>query len=174
MTKVLIIDTSIFCVWLEVPGKTTCGSANDFWDKARVDRLLEAEIQSGTDLILPLAAIIETGNHIAQASSRRYEMAQALAKIVIDAANSQTPWGAFTAQSHLWTSDNLQRLATEWSTQLAIQEVSMGDATIKILAEYYADLPGCRVEIFTGDSGLKAYEPVSPGDIPKRRSQRSS
>ncbi len=174
MTKVLIIDTSILCVWLEVPGKTTCGSTSDLWDKARVHRLLEAEIQSGTDLILPLAAIIETGNHIAQSSSRRYEMAQILSEIIVKAADSQSPWGAFTAQSSLWTSEKLKQLATEWATKLAVQEVSMGDATIKILAEYYADLPGCRVEIFTGDSGLKAYEPIPPVDIPKRRSQRRS
>ena len=26
MRKVLILDTSILCVWLKVPGKETCGS----------------------------------------------------------------------------------------------------------------------------------------------------
>ncbi len=29
MKKVLIIDTSILCVWLEVPGKDSCGPKDD-------------------------------------------------------------------------------------------------------------------------------------------------
>ena len=28
MKKVLVIDTSVLCVWLKVPGKETCGSSN--------------------------------------------------------------------------------------------------------------------------------------------------
>ena len=33
MKKVLIIDTSIFCVYLGVPGKETCGSKGNKWNK---------------------------------------------------------------------------------------------------------------------------------------------
>jgi hypothetical protein len=172
MQKVLLMDTSILCVWLEVPGKTTCGATSDKWDKARVDQLLESEIKAGTNLILPLAAIIETGNHIAQANSRRYEMARALAQIIISAADAKSPWGAFTEQSALWETEKLRQLATQWASELAMGGTSIGDATIKVLAEYYAEIPGCRVEILTGDSGLKAYEPMPPVKIPRRRSQR--
>ncbi|HEY9895136.1 MAG TPA: hypothetical protein V6D34_06960, partial [Candidatus Sericytochromatia bacterium] len=82
MQRVLIIDTSILCVWLQVPGKTMCGSDAEQWDKKRVGQELEKEIQAGTTLVLPLATIIETGNHISQAVSQRYETAQALAKIM--------------------------------------------------------------------------------------------
>ena len=28
MRKVLVIDTSVLCVWLKVPGKETCGPSN--------------------------------------------------------------------------------------------------------------------------------------------------
>ncbi len=28
MKKVLVVDTSVLCVWLKVPGKETCGSSN--------------------------------------------------------------------------------------------------------------------------------------------------
>lgn len=31
MRKVLIIDTSILCVWLQVAGMETCGPNNDRW-----------------------------------------------------------------------------------------------------------------------------------------------
>ncbi len=33
MKKVLILDTSILCVWLDVPGMDTCGPDDDKWDK---------------------------------------------------------------------------------------------------------------------------------------------
>ena len=44
----------------------------------------------------------------------------------------------------------------------------MGDATIKIVAEYYGKA-GMTVEIITGDAGLKAYETIAPVLIPRRR-----
>jgi hypothetical protein len=39
------------------------------------------EIDEGTILVLPLATIIETGNHIAQSPNLRYEKAQELAQL---------------------------------------------------------------------------------------------
>ncbi len=167
MRKVLIIDTSILCVWLQVPGKTTCGSGSSQWNKNRVDQLLQIEIQAGTTLVLPLATILETGNHIAQASSSRYETAQALAKLMAEAADEKTPWAAFTDQSVLWEAEGLKILAAEWP-ELAAQRISIGDATIKTVAEHYAR-SGYQVEIFTGDAGLKAYQPTTPTKPPRRR-----
>ena len=70
----------------------------------------------------------------------------------------------------LWNSEQLKQLATEWPT-LASRKISIGDATIKTVAEYYAKTSSTfQVEIFTGDGGLKAYEPVTPA--PRRRSSR--
>ena len=46
--------------------------------------------------------------------------------------------------------------------------VSLGDATIKDVAEYYAQMNN-EVEILTGDSGLKSYEPVAKKIVPRRR-----
>lgn len=167
MRKVLIIDTTILCVYLEVPGKDTCGTDNDKWNKERVDQLLRKEEKESTTFVLPLAAIIETGNHITQASLKRYEMAQALAEIMAKAADATTPWAAFTHQSGLWEAEELKKLAAEWST-LAAQKISIGDVTIKTVAEYYSKI-GSQVEILTGDNGLKAYQPITPVPIPRRR-----
>ncbi|HAA27437.1 MAG TPA: hypothetical protein DCE56_06820 [Cyanobacteria bacterium UBA8553] len=169
MRKVLIIDTSILCVYLGVPGKDTCGSDKNKWDKKRVDDLLQKEAQESTTFVLPLAAIVETGNHIAQASSKRYEMAQTLAEIMAKAADEKTPWAAFTDQSVLWEAQGLKNLAAQWPN-LAVQKISIGDATIKTVAEYYAKI-GFQVEILTGDDGLKAYQPTTP--VPKPRRRRS-
>ncbi|MBD2046884.1 hypothetical protein H6F78_14970 [Coleofasciculus sp. FACHB-64] len=167
MRKVLIIDTSILCVWLKIPKMETCGAAPNQWNFERVDRLIEEERSKSTTLVLPLATILETGNHIAQAGSRRYETAQALAKIMTEAADEKSPWAAFTDQSVLWEAEGLKKLASEWPA-LATQKISIGDATIKTVAEYY-DKMGFEVDILTGDKGLKAYQSTTPAPVPRRR-----
>lgn len=167
MKKVLIIDTSILCVWLKIDKMDTCGSDNDKWDFARIDKLIKEEEAKNTTLVLPLATILETGNHIAQAALRRYETAQALAKIITAAADGTTPWAAFTQQSVLWETEDLKKLANEWPP-LAAQQISIGDATIKTVAEYYAKM-GYQVEILTADAGLKSYQPPTPVQTPRRR-----
>lgn len=165
--KVLILDTSVLCCWLEVPGKEEAGPVNDRWDHARIDELIRNERQHDSTFVLPMATLIETGNHIAQAPVNRFELATALAEHLLDAADATTPWAAFTEQSSLWESKNLRLLASNWPV-LAAGGLSIGDATIKDVAEYYASA-GCTVEILTGDQGLKAYEPAKPVLIPRRR-----
>lgn len=167
--KVLIFDTSMLCVWLSVPGKETCGTQDDLWDKKRVDRKLEKEQKLNTIFVLPLAAIIETGNHIAQARSSRYELAQEFAHLMTKAANEESPWAAFVDQSKLWTAENLMELAQEW-IPLAPRKISLGDVAIKTVADFYHKL-GSPVEILTGDAELKAYEPIAPAPRRRRSSQ---
>ncbi|AFZ23892.1 hypothetical protein Cylst_1614 [Cylindrospermum stagnale PCC 7417] len=168
MRKVLIIDTSILGVYLGVPRKETCGSDDDKWDKQKVDARFLEEEQNGTTFILPLATIIETGNHIAQGALKRYEIAQTFANILVKVAEGEIPWAVFTTQlDELWSAEKLKELALEWPT-LASRNISIGDATIKSVAEYYAE-SGFEVEILTGDEGLKAYQPVTSPPIPRRR-----
>ena len=170
MRKVLILDTSMLCVWLGVPGKETCGPPRDSWDRARVTRLLKKEEREGTTFVLPLASIIETGNHIAQAPRLRYEKAQELGKLMEQAADERSPWAPFTKQAELWSPEALKRLAREWP-QKAAESSSLGDATIAAVAALYDSLR-FRVEILTGDAGLKAQEPAKPRLVPRRRQAR--
>jgi len=167
--KVLIIDTSILCVWLDVPGMDHCGPDNDVWNRERLNQKIKSENQAQTTFVLPLATIIETGNHISQAPHSRRERGQALAELMRLSAQERTPWAAFSEQSTLWSSEKLIRLADTWPP-LADQKVSLGDATIKDVAEYYAQM-SFEVEILTGDQGLKAYEPTSPSLKPRRRAR---
>lgn len=165
--RVLILDTSVLCCWLQVPGKEEAGPVNDRWNHDRINVLLEQERAKNSTFVLPIATLIETGNHIAQAPSHRFERASNLASYLREAADAQSPWAAFTDQSPLWQAENLRTLAESWPP-LANGGTSIGDATIKDVAEYYAKA-GYFVEILTGDAGLKAYEPVLPVAIPRRR-----
>lgn len=166
--RVLILDTSVLLCWLQVPGKETAGPDEDRWDHARIAVLVEAETGKGSTFVLPIASLIETGNHISQAADNsRYERAGRLAAYLRGAADAESPWAAFTDQSALWQPDQLRRLADEWPA-LAAGGLSIGDATIKDVAEHYARA-SYHVEILTGDAGLKAYEPVVPVMVPRRR-----
>jgi len=170
MRKVLVIDTSILCVWLRVPNMDRCGPDGDFWDFDRINQKIEQEIQTESTLVLPLATIIETGNHISQASHNRKEVAQALAGIIRKTADAKTPWAAFSDQSSLWSGEALKKLANCWPN-LAAKKLSIGDATIKEVADYYSQAR-YEVEILTGDSGLKAYQPVQALEEPRRRKRK--
>lgn len=161
------MDTSIICVWLKVPGKETCGTGQNSWDFDKVNAKIEDELASTTTFVLPLASIIETGNHISQCQGDRYSVAQSFADLIRKTAKNETPWAAFTVQSDLWSVEKLEQLADTWPS-LAASRISLGDATIKDVAEYYKE-QGQTVEIFTGDQGLKAYEPIAAPIQPRRR-----
>jgi hypothetical protein len=114
-----------------------------------------------------LAVLIETGNHIAQCSGDRFGLAGQLAQLLINAVNGSNPWVPFAGQDELWERDGLLRLAAAWP-QLATGGTSIADATIKDVAEFYAEA-GFAVEIVTGDEGLRAYTPTVAAARPRRR-----
>ena len=163
--RVIIFDTSVLCCLLRVPTKDTCGPQEDQWNHKRVSEVIEEE--EGSTFVLPLASIIETGNHISQAPGDRFTPATALARLINASAEAVTPWAAFTDQADLWSPPHLGRLAETWPN-VAIGGTSIGDATIRDVAEYYARA-GFDVEILTGDAGLKAYQPASTLRVPRRR-----
>lgn len=165
--NVLILDTSILCVWLKVSGKETCGSGASCIDFAKVEKEIQSAEEMNYTLVLPLATIIETGNHIAQSPQWRHERATQLGDLMVNAANESTPWAAFSDQQTLWSADGLKNLAATWPA-LAAKKLSIGDATIAEVADYYAKM-GYIVEIFTGDKGLKKHHLITATPQPRRR-----
>lgn len=168
--RVLVIDTSVLCCWLRVPGKDTAGPRDNLWTHERIDQLLQKAPKEGATLVLPLAVLIETGNHIAQCNGDRYALAGLLARLLTDAVNGNSPWVPFAGQDELWEREGLLKLADTWPA-LAARKISIGDATIKDVAEFYAE-SGLQVEIITGDEGLAAYTPAAPVMQPRRRGGR--
>jgi len=168
MRKIIVFDTSIYCVWLNIPGFGNCGHDDDLWDFQRIDDKISEEIENDSTLVLPLATIIETGNHLSQCNGDRYTLAQHFCELLRKSVDNENPWAAFSEQGDLWNDESLRALATNWP-ELAVQRISLGDATIKDVAEYYSKI-GYEVEILTCDQGLKAYEPERESRlIPRRR-----
>jgi hypothetical protein len=86
MSAVVIIDTSIFLNVLDVP------SFNQ--DRRAVFQDFQNYIQDGANILLPMAAIFETGNHIAQLSNggNRRRFAAKFADQVKKALSGDAPW----------------------------------------------------------------------------------
>jgi hypothetical protein len=118
-------------------------------------------------LVLPIASLIETGNHISHGDTLRFEKAKELGKIIKNTADERSPWAAFNNQDTLWSREELKKIADEWPSEAA-KKLSIGDFTIKNVAEFYARM-GHDVEIVTGDAGLKQYQPAKPALIPRRK-----
>ena len=167
MKKVLMIDTSFMCVWLQVPGMETCGPDDNRWDYKRVDTVIKKEINENATLILPWATIIETGNHIAQANGSKYKVIGQFVDYIFEALDGNRPWAAFMGQSGLLEKDALRNTLDRWR-ETAIGGQSLGDALIVDVAKYY-EAYAAEVVILTGDEGLKAYEPSPKRMIPRRR-----
>lgn len=163
----MIIDTSILCVWLQVCGMEKCGSGENEITYQSVSEKIDSEKADGTIFVLPLATIIETGNHITHAKGDIYNTVEAFVNLIKASANNDSPWAAFTEQSSLWDANSLIMLANKWK-ETAVSHQSLGDASIVEVAKYYKE-SGFDVEIFTGDNGLKAYEPEAGTPQPRRR-----
>ncbi|MDD3270283.1 MAG: hypothetical protein PHX14_13275 [Syntrophomonadaceae bacterium] len=172
-SKVIIIDTSIMCCWLNVCGKETCGPDHDQWDKARVMEYINNETDKEATLVLPFPVIIETGNHIAQAADRRYECAVEFVEVINKAVDEDSPWAAFSRQKSLWDNKKLKELVEVWPEFVKQQKgknLSMGDLMIKSVADFYS-ATGSEVVILTGDQGLIIHQNVDikGTNVPRRR-----
>lgn len=168
--KIVVIDTSILCSWLNVPGKETCGPDNDRWDCKRVTDTIESLKAEGAKFVMPLAVIIEAGNHIAQCSGhQKHSVVRRFVNLIHATLDSEEPWIAFTEQTILWSAESLSALIDRWQ-DFALSNHSLGDASIVDVANHYARF-GREVEIFTADAGLKAHQPQPTGRIlpPPRR-----
>ena len=156
--KILIIDTSILCVYLKVPQMEECGKDGDKWNYDRVSQKIVEEGRHNTRFVLPLATIIETGNHIAHTSGdNNYKLVNDFADLVEKTIDEETPWIAFSRQAELLQGENLRYLLSKWRKSSIVESQSLGDASIADVANEFLKM-GKDVEIFTGDSGLKNYE----------------
>lgn len=165
--KVAIIDTSLMCCWLKVPGRQTAGSAPDLWDYDRSSTAIDAALADGYQLVFPLTTLIETGNFVANASEHRHEAATRLSQTLLSALKGNQPWTPFADQVSMLGASTLIDMCHNWPVAAA-RKVSMGDYLITRVADYYS-LTGMMVMILSSDAALRAHVPQAPKKLPRRR-----
>lgn len=145
---VAIVDTSIFCEFLNLPNM----------NNSREDVLNQFEklVDNETSFLLPLATIYETGNHIAQLSGgrNRRRFAQRFIEQVSKAFNGDAPWQVIRVPQ-------LEEIGS-WLNEFpdkSMQGVSMGDLSIIKEWELAKKRTPClRVFIWSLDKHLMGYD----------------
>lgn len=84
--SICLIDTSVFCNIVDVPGRNQ--------QRREVLARLKTMAKDRTVLLLPLVAIMETGNHIGQLADggRRHQVAERFVEQVEAALDGKAPW----------------------------------------------------------------------------------
>lgn len=155
MPEVRFVDTSILLEILNVPGKSQAHAAvHD-----ELMRLAEAGVQ----LVLPIATIIETGNHIVQVAdgNARRRCAAAFCALLEATAEGGLPW---VLHSVAWD-ERMLRLLCEGPGQVgsfvelaAAAALGTGDLAIIAESELYATrTANVDVRVWTHDETLHAY-----------------
>lgn len=148
----------------------TCGKAPEVYTYEDVKVEIDMEADAGSELLLPLATIIETGNHIAQLKNNRRPYAEAFTDIIRASVNDENPWTAFSTQIKLWNDINLLALADKF-VEYCERGLGIGDTTIVDVANFYY-AARYNVKIFTGDMGLKSYQPIPREDSLSREKKK--
>jgi hypothetical protein len=127
--KFTIIDTSVLCEFLEVPGM--CSNPKD------VQLELRIRAESGERFVVPIASVIETGNHIAQIKSGdRWAATQRFVALLEEAA---AEGGPFVLHRVSWDEEFLAELRSGDGTGETLLELSgngkLGSGDVAILVE---------------------------------------
>ena len=159
MSSICLIDTSIFLEILNVP--------NYNQHRALVLEDFRTYAQSGCTFLLPMAAILETGNHIAQNGDGTMRRITALrfVKEVKEAFTGVAPWRTTTfpntAEIMLWI-DQFPDLAGKNKAPDKQEGTSFGD--LSIIAEFNKScklFPMSEVFIWSLDRYLQSYHQIS-------------
>lgn len=128
MSSICLIDTSIFLNLLDVPGRNN--------EKAEVTSSFQAFVELETTFILPMATIIETGNHIAQngnGTARRHT-AERFCEVVAASFDGTAPFRPSefpnTAEISGWLKEFPNHAGRNKSPEKINEGTSFGDLSI--------------------------------------------
>jgi hypothetical protein len=154
---VVFVDTSVLCNLLRIPGKA------QLQDTVRED--LRHRQESGDTFVLPMAAVIETGNHIEQLpeslGDERRRCAQGLTQILLLIAKDTEPWVLVETERNR---ELLEQFCNGGDSTPAFLEVAtqgtLGGGDLTILVErdrYMKSVIGQDVVIWTYDQRLASW-----------------
>ena len=153
---VVFIDTSVLCNLLRIPGKAQ--------HQQEVHEDYRQRREAGDTFVLPLAAVVETGNHIEQLGESlgydRRRCAESLVAILRLVAGGDEPW---VLHELAWDAEALRRFCEGTAQTPGFVEVAApghlggGDLTILIERARFAErVRGQIVELWTYDQRLAA------------------
>ena len=153
MSTIVFIDTSILCNLIPVPGRSQ--------HEAEVRKELAARQRRGEQFILPITAVIETGNFIAQLKdgSERRTVSEKMENILRYICEGKTPW---VLHDVAWNRGFLLAFLDGAGTQMSYSQhaqnrMGAGDLCILTERQHYQDRTRIKAEVWTLDDGLNAH-----------------
>lgn len=160
MSKVHFIDTSVLVELLNVPGK------NERYEEVKAE--YEQLAKHGDIFVLPIAVLIEAGNHIAHISdgNMRYQIADKFSAIVWKAAKSEDHWNVMPEIPI----EVLEKILKQFPKQAAA-ETGFGDISIvEQFNDYWETLqPIGEMRIWSLDAHLLGYSRT--GGLARRKNR---
>jgi hypothetical protein len=145
---IVLIDTSVFCNIVPVPGRDQ--------NREEVMNKLTDYITDNATLLLPMTAVLETGNHVAQIPNghKRRATATEFCKQVRDAIQGSAPW----TPTPFWEPELLDEWLMEFP-QYALGGKGIGDLSIVKEWERQISLnKSRRILIWSFDGHLASYD----------------
>ena len=147
MSVVRFIDTSIMSNLLNIPEKNELHE--ETWEEFK-------SIVGKDTLILPVATIIETGNHISHIDDGnvRRQIAIKFSEYLLKTAQGETPWVLYGNEL---TTDDLIFIGKNFP-KYATSEIGTGDLSIITqFNDYVQTIPAGTVMIWSTDAHLSAF-----------------
>ncbi|NJL06695.1 MAG: hypothetical protein HC911_17695 [Chloroflexaceae bacterium] len=142
---IVLIDTSIFCNVLNIPNRNQ--------RQAAVQQKLEEYLEANFTLLLPLATIIETGNHIAQQPDS-FRVAKRFVEEVRKALAGESPFVTTPALDQA----TLANLLNDFP-DFAKRGIGLGDCAIIAEFDRQCQLhPHQHILIWSLDHHLSSYD----------------
>ena len=149
MKSIVLVDTSILLNVLRVPSKSS--------DRDAVMTELEEHIRADSQLLLPMATVVETGNHIGQigqSGAERRRCAVELAAVVRDAVTTQVPWVLVPLPDQDDLVALLDRFPDDATRGVGLGDVSIVDAWHRTCERFQ----GSQVTVWSLDTHLQGYD----------------
>lgn len=161
MSCICLLDTSVFLNLLNVPGRNQ--------GRETVTQEFREYVELDTTFILPMATILETGNHIAQNGNgaQRRQTAQRFCDVVMASFKGDTPYRPAdfpnTAEMLRWLNEFPNHAGRNKSPEKTNEGTSFGDLSIiKEFEKSCSLFKMSEVFIWSLDEDLKCYHQPPP------------
>lgn len=152
MTPIRFVDTSVLTNLVSVPGRCQ--------DRTRIVEEYKKHQAAGTSLVLPVTAVIECGNFVAQVAGDRRRTAETFTKLLRAVTNDETPWMFNEVTwSHRYWQMLLDGAETGSDlTDLLSHTIGTGDISVLVEREQFKERTQIDdVGIWSLDAALSAY-----------------
>lgn len=152
LPAVVFVDTSVIVRLIGIDGEQLASEVAAEFDRRR---------EAGQRFVLPVTALVEAGNRVAQQSSQRQRFAERLRQVIEEANQPHPPWILHEATLDQQFAQELlagDSTGSDLTTLLAAGRLGTGDVAILVERDQFKrKMAHASLEVWTLDLELSAY-----------------